>query len=98
MRLAWALVAGALGAAALAWWLARGPSRAPAAEDPTPPAGASADARAPAARMLYRWRDDDGVVHVTDVPPSGRDYTRVDIEALKRRNTLESAPAADVAP
>ena len=31
--------------------------------------------------MLYRWRDEAGVLHVTDQPPAGRKYEKVDRDA-----------------
>ncbi len=93
MRLAWAVVLGAFGAAAVAWWLAREPSHG---DDATREAGsAHAAARAgdaTAGQVLYRWRDEDGVVQVTDVPPRGRDYSTVDVDALARRNTIQPDP------
>ena len=87
MRLAWALVAGALGAGALAWWLSRDEAR------PPPAHGAAANAASPAsAAALYRWRDEAGVVQVTDVPPRDRPYTVVDVSALERRNVIDPDP------
>jgi len=89
MRLAWAVVLGALAAGAVAWWLAR---------DPSPTVGQAAEAAAartadaPAGQVLYRWRDDAGVVQVTDIPPRGRDYAIVDVDALARRNTIQPDP------
>ncbi|MBP6798521.1 MAG: DUF4124 domain-containing protein [Luteimonas sp.] len=92
MRLFWAVVLGALVAGAVAWWLARDP--APGADDPARGAeraqGRAADSRD--GQVLYRWRDDAGVVQVTDVPPKGRDYAIVDVDALARRNTIQPDP------
>lgn len=91
MRIAWAVVLGAAVAVAVAWWLARQPS--PSAE-----AAASAPTKAlhddgpPPSPVLYRWRDEAGVVQVTDVPPKGRDYSTVDVDALARRNTIQPDP------
>lgn len=99
MRTAWAIVAGIVGAAALAWWLARDPEPAqpPASARATPAVaahGASAQATGPA---LYRWRDEAGVVQITDIPPKDRDYTLVDVAALERRNIIDPAPAIEAA-
>lgn len=94
MRLAWAFVAGALGAGVLAWWQAREP-QAPAsapASDAMPPTAADRDGL-----VLYRWRDEHGVVQVTDAPPEGRPYTVVDVAALERRNTIDPNPALEAA-
>ena len=93
MRLAWAVVLGAFGAGAVAWWLARDPS--PDGETAHGTGAAHATSRpgdAPAGQVLYRWRDEAGVVQVTDVPPKGRDYSIVDVDALARRNTIQPDP------
>lgn len=97
MRLAWAIVAGALGAGALAWWLTRETTgTATPASDAAPTASAAAGERSPPqGPALYRWRDDAGVVQITDIPPRGRDYTLVDVAALEQRNTIQAAPAVD---
>ncbi|MDH5834708.1 DUF4124 domain-containing protein [Luteimonas kalidii] len=97
MRLAWAVVAGALGAGALAWWLTRDPAApaAPALATTTPTSAATGAPSASKGPALYRWRDDAGVVQVTDIPPPGRDYTLVDVAALERRNTIQANPAIE---
>lgn len=78
MRLGWALVLGLAGGIVVAWWLSR--------EDPAvvqarqARAGQAAAATAAEARpVLYRWRDGDGVLHVSDTPPSGVRAERVDM-------------------
>ena len=86
MRLGWAIAAGlALGVAAGAFlmWKERG-GRLPdfAASPGSPPAApAAAPADASPGPRLYRWRDDAGVLQVTDVPPEGRPYEEVKIRA-----------------
>jgi len=80
-----AAAAGALLAAALVYWLdyrdARpGRSAAPVAPD-------TAQDQAPA---LYRWRDDQGVLQITDRPPSGRPYERVRLR--EDQNVVPMAP------
>ncbi len=98
MRTAWAIVAGILGAGALAWWLAREPQSTPAQPpeaSATPGAGAAAGAQA--GPTLYRWRDDAGIVQITDIPPQGRPYTVVDVAALERRNVIDPDPAVEAA-
>jgi hypothetical protein len=90
MRLGWAVVAGALGAGVLAWWLAREPSPGSA-----PDRGATTPSDARGGQVLYRWRDADGVMQVTDTPPAGREYTVVDVAALERRNTIDPNPALE---
>ncbi|HRN62378.1 MAG TPA: DUF4124 domain-containing protein [Luteimonas sp.] len=97
MRLGWALVAGAVGAGVLAWWLTRADEPPPAASDDGATATQAPAARESAGPVLYRWRDEAGVVQVTDVAPKGRDYTLVDVAALERRNTIEANPAIEAA-
>lgn len=93
MRLAWAIVAGAAGAGVLAWWLSREDAAAAAPAAAGHPATASAAPGAqPAGPTLYRWRDDAGIVQITDVPPKDRDYTLVDVAGLERRNTIHPDP------
>jgi hypothetical protein len=88
MRLAWAIALGIVIAAAVVWWLGRD---APAAPGPaSQPANASEQSQG---RVLYRWRDDAGVVQVGDRPPRGRDYETLDVDALERRNTFDPRPA-----
>jgi len=94
MRLAWAIVAGAVGAGVLAWWLARDEAPSPQAQaaDTAAAAPGRSGTAASAGPALYRWRDADGVVQITDVPPKGRDYTVVDVGALERRNIIDPNP------
>jgi hypothetical protein len=99
MRLGWAIVAGALGAGALAWWLTREAAPAASPASAAMPAASAAAGAPPASDgpALYRWRDDAGVVQVTDIPPRGRDYTLVDVAALERRNTIQASPTVEAA-
>ena len=43
---------------------------------PTSEAAAAAQAE-DALRPLYRWRDAEGRLHITDAPPRGRPYERI---------------------
>ena len=77
MRLAWAIVAGlALGIAA-AWWLSREPAAKSEAKQRRAEQAASELAR-DARPSLYRWRDDAGTLQITDKPPKGRAFERID--------------------
>lgn len=79
IRPAW-LVIGLAAIAAAAWWTTReSPEQARAKQQRAEQAAAqiAEDARP----VLYRWRDADGVLHVTDQPPAGRDYERIDRDA-----------------
>lgn len=90
MRLAWAVALGVAIAAVLVWWLEREQAATP--EPGTVSVTAPSPSEAPG-RVLYRWRDQAGVVQVTDTPPSGRKYETVDIDALDRRNKFDAQPA-----
>lgn len=76
MRLAWAVAAGLLLGIGTAWWLARDPGKSEAKQARAQQAAAeqARDARP----SLYRWRDDAGVLQITDKPPKGRPFERID--------------------
>ncbi|KQZ56347.1 MULTISPECIES: DUF4124 domain-containing protein [unclassified Lysobacter] len=77
MKLGWAIVAGIVLGAGLAWWTARD-TPAEAARAQAAHAQAGADARAEAADPpLYRWRDAAGRLQITERPPKGRPYERL---------------------
>jgi hypothetical protein len=98
MRPAWAIAAGILGALALAWWLGRDPPAGTAAATPAAPAATPGQShRGTAHAPLYRWRDEAGVVQVTDIPPRDRAYTLVDVAALERRNLIDADPLIESA-
>ena len=79
MKLGWAIVAGlALGIGA-GWWLSRDTPGQAAAKRQRAERAAAAEA-ADARPSLYRWRDANGVLQITDTPPKGRKYERVDAE------------------
>ena len=63
----------ALGVAAW-WWFT---SEMPRRERERAQAAQAAMARAERANSLYRWRDADGNLQVTDTPPEGRKYERI---------------------
>lgn len=79
MRLAWAIIAGLVLGIGVAWWLSReAPGKSQAREQRAQRA-ATAQAR-DARPSLYRWRDDAGVLQITDKPPKNRRYERLDRE------------------
>ncbi|WP_166209663.1 DUF4124 domain-containing protein [Cognatiluteimonas telluris] len=80
MNARWAIVAGALLGAGLAWWLSREPADVVQARQRRAEQAAAATAR-DAIPSLYRWRDASGVLHVSDQPPKGRKYERIDARA-----------------
>ena len=67
------LVAIALGVAAW-WWFT---SEMPRREHARAKAAQVATTEAERANSLYRWRDANGTLQVTDTPPSGRKYERI---------------------
>jgi len=61
----------------VAWWLSReAPQRAELKQQRAEEA-AAAQAR-DARPSLYRWRDAAGVLQITDEPPEGRKFERID--------------------
>ena len=79
MRLAWAIIAGLLLGTGVGWWLSReAPGKSQAREQRAQRA-AAAQAR-DARPSLYRWRDDAGILQITDKPPKNRRYERIDRE------------------
>jgi hypothetical protein len=96
VRLGWAIVLGVVAGALVVWWLGRS-ERAGTGADAPPPGDAGAGVRDPKS-ALYRWRDDAGVLQLTDTPPRDRPYDIVDVDALQRRNTFDprsEAPAGE---
>jgi hypothetical protein len=73
MRLAHAVLAGLVAGGIAGWW-ALGHPGYETAEQKLRRLEAHEQARQPA---LYRWRDDKGVLHLTDTPPKGRKYEKV---------------------
>ncbi|MEO5961877.1 MAG: DUF4124 domain-containing protein [Thermomonas sp.] len=67
------LAAVALGVAAWWWFTTEMPRRDQARAQ----AAQRAMAEAEIASTLYRWRDANGNLQVTDTPPSGRKYERI---------------------
>ncbi len=79
MRMGWAIVAGLLLGIGIAWWLGRESPRE--AELKQQRAQRAAVATAEDARpVLYRWHDANGVLQITDTPPNGRKYEKVDLQ------------------
>lgn len=67
------LLAVALTAAAWWWFTTEMPRR----EQARARAAEAAMAQAEQASSLYRWRDANGVLHITEEPPKGRKYERI---------------------
>lgn len=93
---AWAAIVGgvALGAG-LAWWLARASPEASGRKQALADQAAAAQAR-DARPSLYRWRDDADVLQITETPPKGRRFERIDRDAPAGIHVSgDPAPAAD---
>lgn len=74
------LVLGLAVIAALAWWSTREtPEQARAKQQRAE--RASAELAEDARPVLYRWRDAQGVLQLTDEPPKGRKYERIHIDS-----------------
>ena len=71
----WAVIAGLALGIGVAWWLARDPAAEQARRQRAEQA--AADQAVDARRDLYRWRDDAGVLHISDAPPRGVRAERV---------------------
>lgn len=77
MRLTWAIVAGLLLGIGVAWWLARESPDGSARKRQRAEQAAAANAE-DAKPVLYRWRDASGALQITEAPPKGRKYERID--------------------
>ena len=80
MRAFWAIAAGIALGGGLAWYLSREAPESAAAKQRRAQHAASAQAR-DARPSIYRWRNDAGVLQITDKPPKDRKYERIDREA-----------------
>nr|WP_298124444.1 DUF4124 domain-containing protein [uncultured Pseudoxanthomonas sp.] len=80
MRAWLAIVAGVALGAGVAWWLASESPDAGARKQARADQAAAAQAR-DARPSLYRWRDDAGVLQITEQPPKDRRFERIDREA-----------------
>ena len=65
----------AIASAAAAWWWYT--SEMPRRERERAAAAQAAMVQAERANSLYRWRDADGNLQVTQAPPKGRKYERI---------------------
>jgi len=77
MRAWLAIAAGIALGVGVAWWLARESPDTASRKQARADQAAAAQAR-DARPSLYRWRDDAGVLQITDQPPKGRRYERID--------------------
>ena len=65
----------AIASAAAAWWWYT--SEMPCRERERAAAAQAAMVQAERANSLYRWRDADGHLQITQEPPAGRKYERI---------------------
>ena len=95
MRASVAIVAGLALGAALGWWKLGHPGyeTADQAQARAVRAEAAADAAKP---RLYRWRDRNGVLQLTDTPPKGRKF---EVVALREDvNVIPMSPLPEPEP
>ncbi len=78
MRIAWAIVAGLALGIGLAYFSPAPPRSAQQTHDGQP-AHKDAAAKPAHATALYRWRNEAGVLQITDRPPKNRPYERVQL-------------------
>jgi len=97
MRLAWAIVAGLVLGGGLGWYLLER-ERTPRPEASTPPVPASGPAEAGPGPVLYRWRDADGVLQVSDTPPANGPYEEVKIRSDQNVVPMSGPAPAPVTP
>ncbi len=82
MRTAWAIVAGVVLGGGVAWWLSREAPERTALKQRRAEQAAAAQAQ-DARPSLYRWRDAAGVLQITDTPPQGRKFERIDAQPAR---------------
>lgn len=92
MRALWAIVAGITLGAGVAWWLAREAPEKQAEKQRRAERAAAAQAK-DARPSLYRWRDEAGVLQITDKPPKGRSFERIDRDP-KRGIQVKGEPSS----
>ena len=92
MRLVHALLAGVVAGGAAGWWWLGHPGYE-TTQQRQQRAAAQAEAAEP---KVYRWRDAQGVLHISDTPPTGRKYEKVELrEDVNVIPMSEPAPATD---
>ena len=92
MRAGVAVIAGLALGAALGWWKLDHPGFETA--DQAQARAVKAEATAEAAKpRLYRWRDGNGVLQLTDKPPKGRKYELVSMR--EDINVIPMSPPAE---
>jgi hypothetical protein len=77
MRLSHAVIAGLVLGGGAGWWAIGHPGYE-TAEQQTARVEAQQAARKAEEPKIYRWRDGNGVLHITDKPPSGRKYELIE--------------------
>jgi hypothetical protein len=97
MRIGVAIVAGLLLGGALGWWKLGHPGYETRAQAEERAAKAAAEVEA-ARPKVYKWRDANGVLQLTDKPPAGRKYEEVvmreDLNVIPMSTPAEPDPAA----
>jgi len=98
MRVAHAVIAGLALGGGLGWWMLGHPGYETAGQKAAR-VEAAHKAQEAAKPRLYRWRDDSGVLQITDQPPKGLKYQEVDLQKDADVNVVPmSAPSPESSP
>jgi len=97
MRVAHAVIAGLALGGGLGWWMLGHPGYETAGQKQARVEAARA-AQEAAKPKLYRWHDADGVLQLTDRPPSGRKYEVVDLDRDADVNVIPMSPPSPEPP
>lgn len=97
MRLGWAIVAGLVLGGGLGWYLLER-ERKPHPDTGTPAAPASGTPEAGPGPVLYRWRDADGVLQVSDKPPASGPHEEVTVRSDQNVVPMSGPAPAPVTP
>jgi len=97
MRLAWAIVAGLVLGGGLGWYLLER-ERKPRPDAGTPTTPATAIAETGPDPVLYRWRDANGVLQISDKPPASGSYEEVKIRSDQNVVPMSGPAPAPVTP
>ncbi|MDR2872306.1 MAG: DUF4124 domain-containing protein [Xanthomonadaceae bacterium] len=92
MRWGWAIAIGILAGGGTAWWFSHGPSKQTREETDRLAAERAEQLLCP----LHRWRDEAGVLQITEQPPpGGRPYERIAVHGTQGIRVCSRHPSSD---